>query len=574
MKKNLKTLIKKINNRLIRSKEKIDRQIHLLKGGNSEQESLEDPSLGGSNKSIDKDAEEAKKLEEMKAKDEASDKKVEDLINKKIQSEATKAALIEQVFLGIDKIIEDPAAAQEQMNAMLAASMNLDVNKIKDSAALVYEVLQKVDTKELMANAKSVADSASELTKELQLGTSGDSSGASEALDVAKQLISPVGDALKGVAPDIKSAADAVKGAVGEAKAAVQSVDVKAAAETAKAALGDVKNAASELIKTIPPDQMQAAVSTATAAAGAVKNLATTLSNNIDVKQITDTLATVAGALEPLLEIGASIPGLGICLSVVSKLAVAYREQKELNTLLEDMRDSIQNSLFLIKLIKTTITIYKDDAAAYYSAQSKILSDNIAKAKGDGAKNLKASLKILFNEAAYLQKIQLKPNIETKVTAKVQNIIDVLTKFIGEMPAAPTDEKKGFLSRQFDTLKRTAKKAFSFMANFGMAKFYKAEILKNLNVVNNLLIIYNSQFDWAQGSFIMRLKGKSIGDQKLLDKIWMKIEGTEDFKNYLWNDDVPAPAAKTGGMRRVTYKSRVTGHKITRRKRRNHHKRK
>lgn len=549
MKKNIKQIIRNINKKLLKYRERIHKERIIFHGGMTLDGGAADDAEV---EKFEKQKGEVEKFQE--DKENALQKK----INDKIQREERKIALIESVYSGLDAVLDDPAAASEQMNTILATAMNVKPEDIQKGAALVYEILEKVDVKEIMNEAKDIADKAKILTQ----GSSDPNSDTGKLLAQGKDLLdqaaaSEVGQSVKNAANEAASAVapQAEQALQGAKEVASQAKDL---ASQAKEQLGSVKEVASqakgmatELLKQIPPENTQAVVDAASSAAKAVA----TLAGSPEAKQVMEILGTVANALQPVLELGAAIPGLGIALSVVNKLMVQYKASLELKAILEDMRDGIQNSLLLIKLIKATMTIYKTDTACYYSAQTKLLAEQLKKASGKDKARLKASIKALFKEVSYLQKIQLKPNIESKVSDKVQTLVELLKRLIGDAAPDKADPNASRLQRFGNFLSRQVSKVKAFYNRFGMAQYYQKEILKNLNIINNLLIIYNSQFDWAQGSFIMRLKSKKIGKEKMLDVVWTKVESTEEFKNYLWKDDegenADAAAIKGGNK---TYK--------------------
>jgi len=547
----MKALFRKIDKNLKGCKTRLHKKLNSIKGGNLG----DNYEYGGKSAEETEDkesAEDKKKKEEIEKLENAAEKKVEDLVGKDMQRKIEKAKRIEQLFMAVDSIIEDPSSAQEQMNILLGASMNIDPEKIKEGAVAVYAVLQTIDTDAIMAQAKEVAETAKQAMNALPLDQ-GDGTGVgAQAMALGKDLANDpnVQNAIGEVKEAVGQAADQTKQALGEAKQALGEAkqalgDVKNVVADVKSAVGDAKAIGAELLKNIPPEQTAAAAAAASTAASAISSIA----ENIDTEAIMNTLSTVASAFEPIMEIGASIPGLGVCLLLVNKLMKQYRESKELKEILEDMQDSINNSMLLIKLIKTTMSIYQMDSASYYSAQTQLLSEKIGKTKKDkDKKNLEKSLKLLFKEAGYLSKIQLNPSIEAKVSSKVQNIMETMKRLLPEAAPTNTDQKRSMVGKMINFTKRQFSKISAFYNRFGMASFYKAQILKNLNIVNNLLIIYNSQFEWAQSSFIMRIKDKAIKDQKLLDLIWTRVEGSQEFKDYLWHDD--GPAVQQGGRTR------------------------
>jgi len=554
----MKELFRKIDKNLKGCKSRLHKKLNSIKGGNLG-DNYEYGGKAAEGTEEKESEEDKKKKEELEKLENAAEKKVEDLVGKDMQRKIEKAKRIEQLFMAVDSIIEDPSSAQEQMNILLGASMNIDPEKIKEGAVAVYAVLQTIDTEEVIAQAKEVAETAKQAMNALPLDQGdghGDGVGA-QAMALGKDLandpnvqnaVGEVKEAAAQTKEALGQAADQSKQALVEAKQALGDVknvvgEAKSVVADVKSAVGDAKAIGAELLQNIPPEQTAAAVAAASSAASAISSMA----ENVD--SIMSTLSTVASALEPIMEIGASIPGLGVCLLLVNKLMKQYRQSKELKEILEDMQDSINNSMLLIKLIKSTMSIYQMDSAFYYSAQTQLLADKIQKTKKDKVKaNLVKSLTLLFKEAGYLSKIQLNPSIEAKVSSKVQNIMETMKRLLPEAAPTNADPKRSMIGKIANFTKRQFSKVSAFYNRFGMASFYKAQILKNLNIVNNLLIIYNSQFEWAQSSFIMRIKDKTIKDQKLLDLIWTRVEGSQEFKDYLWHDD--GPAVQQGGRTR------------------------
>lgn len=556
MNKKLKTLFRKIDKNLKGCKTRLDKKLNTINGGNLG----DNYEYGGkaTEGTEDKESEEdKKKKEELENLEDAAEKKVEDLVGKDMKRKIEKAQRIEKLFMAVDSIIDDPSSAQEQMNILLGASMNIDPQKIKEAAVAVYTVLQTVDTDAIMAQAKEVAETATQAMNALPLDQGEGTGAAAQVMSLGKELandpnvqnaVGQVKEAAAQTKEALGQAADQTKQALNDAKQALGDVknvvgEVKNVVGEVKNVVGDAKAIGAELLQSIPPEQTAAALAAASTAASAISSLA----ENAD--SVMNTLSTVASALEPIMEIGASIPGLGVCLLLVNKLMKQYRESKELKEILEDMQDSIQNSMLLIKLIKSTMSIYQLDSAAYYSAQTQLLSEKLGNTKKDkDKKNLEKSLELLFKEAAYLSKIQLNPSIEAKVSSKVQNILETMKRLLPEAAPTSAEPKRSMIGKIVNFTKRQFSKVSAFYNRFGMASFYKAQILKNLNIVNNLLIIYNSQFEWAQSSFIMRIKDKAIKDQKLLDLIWTRVENAPEFKEYLWHDD--GPAVQQGGRTR------------------------
>jgi hypothetical protein len=508
MNKNIKLLLIKIDKNLHKRKTKYNKKINIIKGSGAETVEPSDPI----------------KEAEVKQLEDESKKNLEALeLNKKLKHNE-KTAQINEFYKTVDNIIDNPSVAEQQMNILLGASMNINPEKIKEGAKTIYEVLQTVDKKDVIESAKAVSDTAPLIEKSLSI----DSNNISQQTG---QITSPGSEAVN------------TKSVVNSDGAVTNGV---------KSVASETKTLGAELLKNINSEESQKVISAVSSATGEIAKIEKT----VDTKTILNALAITSLSLEPIIEIGASIPGLGVCLLLLSKLLKQYREYKELNEILEDVQNLVHNSILLIKLIKTTIGIYQIDLASYYSAQTKLLLEELQKTNNTKDKqNFKTSLKLIFKEAGYLSQVQLNPNVEAKISTKVKYLLEILKRLIGAAEESDVNKSRGIIGKSVDFVKKQASKLKTFFSRFGLAKFYKKEILKTLNIINNLLITYNSQFDWAQSSFVMRIKDKTVKNQMLLDLIWTRIESSEDFKNYLWRNDVETETI--GGRKTITKKKKL-----------------
>jgi hypothetical protein len=160
----------------------------------------------------------------------------------------------------------------------------------------------------------------------------------------------------------------------------------------------------------------------------------------------------------------------------------------------------------------------------------------------------------------------------------------------------------------FNPHDQTLKRSYKFF----IPNDYKRRILNALNIINNLLIVYNSQFDWVIRANERFLKDITIpiskiattknaneqnntsvpvsnipnkcvnGNIEILELIWNAIESSAEFKSYLIHEDdtnagtFQLTANKRGGKKtkRRNRKSNKQYTKLNRRWNTNGHKKK
>lgn len=131
-------------------------------------------------------------------------------------------------------------------------------------------------------------------------------------------------------------------------------------------------------------------------------------------------------------------------------------------------------------------------------------------------------------------------------------------------------------------------------SKFFLANDYQRRIFSALNVINNLLIVYNSQFDW-----VVRVNERLIENIKIpvssientisytepsnsenennnedtefiLEAIWNEIELSIEFRNYLLHED--NPTKKAGGKKTYRKKLHTKSRNTTHSKNKRHNK--
>jgi hypothetical protein len=72
---------------------------------------------------------------------------------------------------------------------------------------------------------------------------------------------------------------------------------------------------------------------------------------------------------------------------------------------------------------------------------------------------------------------------------------------------------------------------------FFFSKQLKNDVLNELTIVNGLFTIYNSQFDWSLRYYENIILKYSKNGKEVLEQIWSNIETTDEYKNYLFQNE-------------------------------------
>jgi hypothetical protein len=252
---------------------------------------------------------------------------------------------------------------------------------------------------------------------------------------------------------------------------------------------------------------------------------ALTTATDYDVATI---VSVVLSGTSIAVEVGATLPIIGLAISLIDRIIKQYQAYKELNDLFETVKESILNCALMITLAKETIAIFKKKLTEFFSDAS-----------------LREDFKTTITK---VQQYKLNSSIEIKIETSLKKIIDILTKF-DNTSKSNFQKFKDFLSK-------------SFQGNFYIS-FLKNEISMLLLHITT----YNMQFVWVLflnehhlQKISRTMNGKVIN---LSDELWNAIEDTESFKNYLINDvspqklkDLADGVKKGGGRRRKQRKSR------------------
>lgn len=209
----------------------------------------------------------------------------------------------------------------------------------------------------------------------------------------------------------------------------------------------------------------------------------------------------VSHAAEPLLVAsGVGIPLLAI-LIVAKKLAKQYKQNLQLNAILDDVIVIIQNSFFLEALIKKTMGEFSSPVQKALKKEVSIQSDIFGGADDELIKVAKTNDKI-----------------EERIKQKLEDLNGLLQKISPDN----IDTKIGSLKKK--------------MKRFFFSGELKNEIITNLSIINGLFTIYNSQFDWSIRYYESKILNMDNGKDEVKN-IWNNIESSDEYKNYLFQTE-------------------------------------
>lgn len=242
----------------------------------------------------------------------------------------------------------------------------------------------------------------------------------------------------------------------------------------------------------------------------------------------------VHGSAPLLIGSGVGIPLLAI-MFMTKQLIVQYRQYVELNILFNDVLMIIMNCYYLESLIKETIQLF----SPYVSIALKQELENTNNTQlinelTDVQMNALAENETSQNETITTggsDKIQ--PNSANKIQQQIIEKLDILKILLQKIDGKTKNTNKFSL----DSLKERADRFF-------FSKNHKNNILDSLTVINAYFTIYNSQFDWSiryyERLILKKYKNNKIdgksGDE-ILEEIWTKIEGSQEFKDYIFQNE-------------------------------------
>ena len=319
-------------------------------------------------------------------------------------------------------------------------------------------------------------------------------------------------------------------------------------------------------------------------------------------------------ATEITADIGSSLPVVGIALVLVDRLAKQYKASVELHDILEDIQVSLLACDKLIKLIVFTTNTFNEYYKNYIQVISTQLVDNINKNENitcDQNNVDKKIVDLVTDKLKAFINTKINAAIEIKIKAKI-SIINLILEEIDSGFIKKAPEQSSAPVSYFNSLKIKGTNLLKRSYKFFIPNDYKRRILNALNIINNLLIVYNSQFDWVIRANERFLKDITIpiskiittkndnkqnntivpvsnipdkcvnGNIEILELIWNAIESSAEFKSYLIHEDdtnavtSPSTAIKSGGKKtkRRNRKSNKQYTKLNRRWNTNGHKKK
>lgn len=247
----------------------------------------------------------------------------------------------------------------------------------------------------------------------------------------------------------------------------------------------------------------------------------------------------VHGSAPLLIGSGVGIPLLAI-MFMTKQLIVQYRQYVELNILFNDVLMIIMNCYYLESLIKETIQLF----SPYVSIALKQELENTNNTElinelTDVQMNALAENQTSQNETLQTPTMtiggsdKIQPNSANKIQQQIIEKLDILKILLQKIDGKTKNTNKFSL----DSLKERADRFF-------FSKNHKNNILDSLTVINAYFTIYNSQFDWSiryyERLILKKYKNNKIdgksGDE-ILEEIWTKIEGSQEFKDYIFQNE-------------------------------------
>jgi len=204
-------------------------------------------------------------------------------------------------------------------------------------------------------------------------------------------------------------------------------------------------------------------------------------------------------------DIGSALPIIGVGLVLIQKLIKQGKAFIELKDILEDIQISLASCDNLIKLIIKTMKTFQGYRTIHIETIAKQLTTKIEETKDEERKN--ELMKILNGKIKSFITARINPEIEIRLQAKIKviNIIleDIDAGFIKQKSNEQVTDT-GNTSYIYNKLSSAASSTVSGIktmvkrsSKFFLANDYQKKIHSALNVINNLLIVYNSQFDWV-----------------------------------------------------------------------------
>ena len=239
----------------------------------------------------------------------------------------------------------------------------------------------------------------------------------------------------------------------------------------------------------------------------------------------------VHGSAPLLIGSGVGIPLLAI-MYMTKQLIVQYRQYVELNILFNDVLIIIMNCYYLESLIKETIQLF----SPYVSIA---LKQELENTNNTQLMNELTDIQMNVlpeNETSTMTRggsNNIQPTNANKIEQKILEKLDILKILLQKIDGKTKNTNKFSL----DSLKERADRFF-------FSKNHKNNILDSLTIINGYFTIYNSQFDWSiryyERLILKKYKNKKIdgksGDE-ILEEIWTKIEGSQEFKDYIFQNE-------------------------------------
>jgi len=230
---------------------------------------------------------------------------------------------------------------------------------------------------------------------------------------------------------------------------------------------------------------------------------------------------------------GVGLPLVGL-LFLCKSFVLLYGHKIELKAMFQDMIMILENCYYLENLISTTMNIFQ-------TTISKLINEN--KIKQENIKQLKQ----IYIDARIKQRIRDKLSLLNELLIRISPVAaKKVLEDIRQTNATQTFSTNATFSAasasaattsKWESIKNFASKTNNKLDRFFYSEKYKANIIKELSMINSLFIFYNSQFEWIIKLYERFFNNYIENGNKILQSIWEIVENTDEYKQYLHMPD-------------------------------------
>lgn len=229
---------------------------------------------------------------------------------------------------------------------------------------------------------------------------------------------------------------------------------------------------------------------------------------------------------------GVGLPLVGL-LFLCKSFVLLYGHKIELKAMFQDMIMILENCYYLENLISTTMNIFQ-------TTISKLINENTIKQE-----NIK-QLKQIYIDARIKQRIRDKLSLLNELLIRISPVS--AKKVLEDIRQTNSTQSLSFSATssanatsastsKWESIKNFASKTNNKLDRFFYSEKYKANIIKELSMINSLFIFYNSQFEWIIKLYERFFNNYIENGNKILQSIWEMVENTDEYKQYLHMPD-------------------------------------